>query len=121
MDRTVLVVEDDIGLQETLEEVLVIEGYIVTVARDGLDALAKLGDPPPTVILLDVMMPRMDGYAFAEELRRRRLHPGIPILILTADGRAQQKAQHIGAAGYLQKPFDLSELLQQVARFASAI
>jgi CheY-like chemotaxis protein len=118
LDRTVLVVEDDTGLQETLEDLLAFEGYSVTVAKDGLDALAKLGDPPPAVILLDVMMPRMDGYAFAEELRRRGLHPGIPILILTADGRAQQKAERIGAAGYLEKPFDLGELLRQVARCA---
>jgi two-component system chemotaxis response regulator CheY len=120
LDRTVLVVEDDAGLQETLEELLEIEGYDVTVARDGLDALDKLGDPPPAVILLDVMMPRMDGYAFVDELRRRGLHPGIPILVLTADGRAQQKAERIGAVGYLEKPFDLGELLRQVARFAGA-
>lgn len=120
MDRTVLVVEDDTDLQETLAELLEIEGYQVTVAKDGLDALAKLDDPPPAVILLDVMMPRMDGYAFADELQRRGLHPGIPILILTADGRAQQKAERIGAAGYLEKPFNLVDLLQQVARFANA-
>jgi two-component system chemotaxis response regulator CheY len=115
----VLVVEDDTGLQETLEEVLELEGYAVIVANDGLDALAKLGEPPPAVILLDVMMPRMDGYAFADELRRRGLHPRIPILILTADGRARQKAERIGAVGYLEKPFDLSELLRQIARFAA--
>lgn len=120
MDRTVLVVEDDAGLQETLEEILEIEGYDVTVAKDGLDALDKLSDPLPAVILLDVMMPRMDGYAFVDELRRRGLHPGIPILVLTADGRAQQKAERIGAVGYLEKPFDLRELLRQVARFAGA-
>jgi two-component system, chemotaxis family, chemotaxis protein CheY len=120
LDRTVLVVEDDPALQETLEELLKTEGYAVTVAKDGLDALTKLGDSPPAVILLDVMMPRMDGYAFADELQRRGLHPGIPILILTADGRAKQKAERIGAVGYLEKPFNLVDLLQQVARFASA-
>jgi CheY-like chemotaxis protein len=121
LDRTVLVVEDDPELLETLEELLETEGYRVTVAKDGLDALAKLGDPLPAVILLDVMMPRMDGYAFAAELERRGLHPGIPILILTADGRAQQKAERIGAAGYLEKPFHLTDLLGQVARFAGAL
>jgi CheY-like chemotaxis protein len=121
LDRTVLVVEDDPELLETLEELLEIEGYQVTVAKDGLDALAKLGDPLPAVILLDLMMPRMDGYAFAAELERRGLHPGIPILILTADGRAQQKAERIGAAGYLEKPFHLTDLLGQVARFAGAL
>lgn len=118
MRKTILVVDDDEGLQVTLEAILVDEGYEVVVASDGIAALDRVLDAPPQVILLDLMMPRMDGYTFASELQRRRLHPGIPIIVLTADGRAQQKAARVGAEGYLEKPFDLVALLDEVARFA---
>jgi two-component system, chemotaxis family, chemotaxis protein CheY len=116
LSKKVLVVDDDTSLQETLEAILDFEGYEVTVARDGLEALARLDETMPQLILLDLMMPRMDGYAFAEELAQRGLRPRIPILILTADGRADQKAQRVGAEGYLEKPFDVMTLLDKVSR-----
>jgi CheY-like chemotaxis protein len=116
---TVLVVDDDVALQETLEAVLEFEGYEVVVARDGLEALAMLTTQRPAVIVLDWAMPRMDGPAFAAALRQRGLHPGIPVLLLTADGRARQKAAEVGAEGYMAKPFDMTELLDEVARLAA--
>jgi CheY-like chemotaxis protein len=61
-------------------------------------------------------MPRMDGYTFAEELAQRGLRPRIPLLVLTADGRAEQKARQVAAEGYLQKPFDVMSLLDEVNR-----
>jgi CheY-like chemotaxis protein len=116
LSKKVLVVDDDTSLQETLEAILDYEGYEVTVARDGLEALAMLDETMPRLILLDLMMPRMDGYAFAEELALRGLRPRIPILILTADGRAEQKARQVAAEGYLEKPFDVMSLLDEVNR-----
>jgi two-component system, OmpR family, response regulator MprA len=116
---TVLVVDDDRGLQETLEAVLEFEGYDVVVASDGVEALAKLSAQRPAVIVLDWAMPRMDGPTFASVLRQRGLHPGIPLLLLTADGRARQKAAQLGAEAYMAKPFDMDELLDEVARLAA--
>ena len=92
------------------------EGYRVVTASNGQEALAQLDQHQPDVIVLDWMMPTMNGPRFHQELRRRGLRPGIPIVILTADGNAQRKAEQIGAEGYLRKPFDLEHLLGQVAR-----
>ena len=120
MADTVLVIDDDRGLQETLEAVLAFEGYDVVVASDGLEALGKLTTARPAGILLDWAMPRMDGPAFAAALRQQGLHPGIPLLLLTADGRGRQKAAQVGAEGYLAKPFEMMELLDEVARLAAS-
>ena len=116
MSKVVLVVDDDAGLQETLQAALEFENYEVVIAEDGLVALEKLSTVTPNLILLDIMMPRMDGYTFAQELQRRGLRSSIPVIVLTADGRAQQKAALVGADGYLEKPFDIDEFLDQVER-----
>jgi CheY-like chemotaxis protein len=117
---TVLVIDDDLWLQETLEAVLGLGGYNVELASDGVEALEKLDARRPSVILLDWAMPRMDGPTFAAALQERGLHPGIPILILTADGRASQKAAEVGAEGCIGKPFEITELLSEVARLAAS-
>ncbi|MGE3267892.1 MAG: response regulator [Chloroflexota bacterium] len=116
MNNTVLVIEDDRGLQQTIEGILELEGYDVILAGDGLEGLQRLEHRTVDLIVLDVMLPRMDGFAFADELRRRGMHSVIPILVLTADGRAREKAERIGAQAYLTKPFDLVELLHEVSQ-----
>jgi len=120
VNRTILVVDDDRGLQAALAEIFEDEGYRVAVAHDGYHALDQLTGVPPDLIVLDIGMPRMDGFAFAAELTRRGLRPGIPMLVLTADGRAQQKAAQVNAEGWLAKPFDVGELLQRVAHLLGA-
>lgn len=115
MRGTVLVVDDDAGLQETLVAILEDAGYRVLLAGDGYQALETLTQERPALILLDIGLPGMDGFAFAAELRERGLHPGIPLLVLTADGNVVAKAKRVGAAGYLAKPFALEALLAQVA------
>jgi two-component system response regulator MprA len=116
---TILVVDDDVVVQEALEAVLAFDGYEVVVASDGEDALAKLHLRRPAVIVLDWAMPRMDGPAFAAALQQQGLHPGIPILILTADGHPDRKAAQIGAQGCMTKPFAMDALLREVARLAA--
>ena len=118
MHGPILVVDDDRDMQMTIAAILEDEGFDVRVAGDGLDALAALEATRPTLILLDITMPRMDGYAFAEELHRRGQHADIPIVVLTADGRAPEKAARVGADGYVAKPFTLDVLLAAVARHA---
>ncbi len=116
MNPTVLIVDDDKGVQETLEAILEFEGYDVLLAGDGLEALQRLDEMTPQLILLDIMMPRMDGFAFAEALEARGLRPAVPIIVLTADGRAKQKAAQARAESYLPKPFEVSNLLDEVER-----
>ena len=118
MTATFLVVDDDPLIRMTIGGILEDEGYIVVSAGDGLEALATLGEVRPAAILLDIAMPRMDGYAFAAELARRGLRPVLPLIVLTADGRAAEKAAQLGADGYLAKPFTLPTLLAEVARVA---
>jgi CheY-like chemotaxis protein len=108
---TVLVVDDDPGIQELLVALLEDEGYSVVVAGDGLEALDALAAARPDIIVLDMMMPRMDGYGFAQERRRRALHPDVPVLLLTADSHSKQKAVETGAQGSLAKPFSLTALV----------
>jgi chemosensory pili system protein ChpA (sensor histidine kinase/response regulator) len=115
----ILVVDDDASLQLTLRAILEEEGYSVGIAGDGLEALDHLQDALPALVLLDIDMPRMDGIALAEEMERRGLRSSVPIVVLTADGRAQEKAARVGAESYLSKPFSLDDVLQTVARYAA--
>ena len=115
MSKRVLVVDDDEDMQELLQAALEIEDYEVVTAEDGVDALQKLDAGLPDLILLDLMMPRMDGYTFAEELGKRRLPSPIPIIVLSADVNAGQRVQQMGAESYITKPFDLMDLLGQVS------
>lgn len=114
-DQTVLIVDDDRGLQETLKAILAMADYRVVVAGDGLEALEKIAEHAPHLILLDLVMPRMDGFAFVEELERRGLRSMQPILALTADARVEEKAARLRADAYVAKPFDMDELLAKVA------
>ncbi len=114
MTKRVLVVDDDRGIRETLVAALELDGYEVASAADGLVALEMVARAAPAVIILDLMMPKMDGFAFANELQARGLREKLPLLVLTADGRAREKAARIGADAWLAKPFDLLELLDRV-------
>jgi two-component system response regulator MprA len=115
-NRTILVVDDDRSMQLTLASILEDDGYAVVVADDGLEALATLEVTHPHLIVLDVGLPRMDGYAFAAELVRRGLRPQISLVVITADGRAAEKAARVGADAFLAKPFALPELLACVSQ-----
>lgn len=121
-DRTknVFIVEDAPDIQILLARLLRFEGYVVSCANDGREALKSLrqADHLPGLILLDLMMPGMDGYEFrSEQERDARLAP-IPIVVMTADGDVQVKAMKVGAKGYLKKPFSsLDLILATVDRF----
>jgi CheY-like chemotaxis protein len=120
--REVLIVEDDLDIRETIAQILQDEGYRVRVAGNGREALERLreGAPPPSVILLDLMMPIMSGWQFRKEQEIDPKLSGIPVVVLTADGRIQEKARSIAASAYLQKPIDLESLLDTVERFCAA-
>jgi CheY-like chemotaxis protein len=116
---TVLVVDDDDCIRGALQALLEDEGYRVLAAENGLEALAVCGEGLPSLIVLDLMMPKMDGVTFMEALRRG--HPSIPpVLVLSASQRAPQQVAQLGVEGYLAKPFDLDELLHAVERLVRA-
>lgn len=114
----VLVVDDDPDILEAICDVLEVEGYRIARARQGQEALERVGEERPQAILLDLMMPVMDGVAFAEELRARTGGEGIPIVVISADGNPQ-RAVAVGARGFLAKPFDIDALLAEVAAATS--
>ena len=108
-----LVIDDDPDILQTLGLCLSSEGYRVLMAANGKEALDILEREHPSVILLDLMMPVMDGRQFVAELDHRGQRD-VPLLILSADRSVQGHAQQLRASGHLAKPFDLDELLGKV-------
>ena len=113
-DPLVLVVDDDPDILDAICEILAGEGYRVARARHGLEALQRVEEERPALILLDLMMPVMDGLAFAHAVRQTPRGGDLPIVVISADGHAQ-KAFSVGARGFLAKPFDIDSLLAHVA------
>ena len=115
-----LLVEDDKDIRETLAEILVEEGYQVRAAKDGREALRSLdsAEQLPALILLDLMMPVMDGWKFREEQRKNAAWADIPIVVISADGRVADRLDSIDAAAYVRKPLDIEELVEVIARAA---
>ena len=113
MAVSVLVVEDDRNIQELLQLYLEKEGYAVTVASDGGQGLAKFRSIKPDLVLLDVMMPVMDGWAVCKAIRA---DSQAPIIMLTAKGETDDKVSGLksGADDYVTKPFEMKELLARV-------
>ena len=117
----IMVVDDDPNIRELVRLILKKEGFAVLEACDGRDALGKMEESRIDLIVLDVMMPSMDGYAFCREVRG---YSNLPILMLTARGETADKVKgfELGSDDYLTKPFEPAELaarLRALARRAS--
>lgn len=112
----VMIVDDDENISEFVSMVLEDEGYEVAKARNGQAALERAAELQPDLILLDMRMPVMDGWAFAEAYRQTP-GPHAPIIACTAARDAAQSAAEIDAEGHIAKPFDIEELIQVVERF----
>jgi DNA-binding response OmpR family regulator len=112
----ILVVDDDQVIQQLLKVNLELEGYAVEVASDGEEALVLFDRFRPDLVLLDIMMPKLDGWEVA---RRLAVIPGGPVPIVLLSARAQesdvQKGNDLGVAAYVTKPFDPIQLLHLVA------
>jgi two-component system response regulator MprA len=115
----VLVVEDEPDIRDIVGMILEQNGIHALGAADGLEALALLrsGRPAPALIILDLMMPRMNGWQFREAQTHDPRLAGIPVLVLSGDGRVAEKASALGAAGFVRKPADVAELLRNVVRY----
>lgn len=117
MAHRVLAVDDDAVIRQLLEINLELEGYEVQLASDGVEAVEAAREFRPDLIILDVMMPRMDGWQACATIREDADLADIPVVFLSA--RAQdadvEKGEALGAAAYLTKPFDPGDLLDLVA------
>ncbi len=115
MSSRVLVIEDNDDLAFGLRTNLEFEGYEVTVAGDGREGLERALDQPPDLVILDLMLPGLDGFRVLRELRKR--DPATLVLVLTARGEEADKVRglRLGADDYVTKPFGLLELLARVA------
>ncbi len=111
----ILIVDDDQDMRETLMEVLEHAGYVVTPARDGLDALSQLRNAPerPDLILLDLQMPNMNGIEFRGEQLKHKEFADIPVALLTADSDGEKSAAALKTA-FLRKPIKLPQLLSAI-------
>lgn len=112
-----MIVEDDKPIFECLRELLELEGYQVTGASHGKDALQKLEkneNDPPDVILLDLMMPVMDGFQFRENQKLNSKISNIPVIVMTAGGCSEANKKELGIKAFLKKPFELSKVLKLI-------
>jgi DNA-binding response OmpR family regulator len=111
----VLVVDDEPMVRETLGQVLTDEGYVVDLAIDGESALERVHAARPDAILLDLMMPGMNGRQFLQALRDEPAYTDVPVLIMTAVHGLEVNLATIGASEVVEKPFNVDELLNKVA------
>ncbi|TMD61768.1 MAG: response regulator [Chloroflexi bacterium] len=103
----ILIVEDDRPVRETLVEALELDGYSVVAVENGRQALQALGKRRPSAIVLDLMMPTMDGWEFRR--LQREIHGEIPVLVVSATANPRLEEMHADA--FLMKPFELEEFL----------
>lgn len=122
MSCKILIADDEPNILITLEYLMKREGYTVSVARDGVEALATLRRERPTLVLLDVMMPRKTGFEVCQEMRADDELKDTLVLMLTAKGRDTDVAKGLalGADDYITKPFSTKELVQKVRELLAA-
>jgi CheY-like chemotaxis protein len=113
----VLIVEDDPDLREMMAQLLTLEGFHTAAVANGREALNYLqtGDHPPEVILLDLMMPVMDGWEFRRQQQANPAVADVPVIVLSA--LDQSRAANVNAAAFLKKPLDFDRLLELVRRY----
>jgi DNA-binding response OmpR family regulator len=116
MAKKIFIVEDELDFLSTLRERLEFEGFVVATAVDGEEALKKIPEEKPDLILLDIMLPEMNGYQVCRELKSNPETKTIPVVVVTAKSQESDKfwAKETGADDYLTKPFEMEELLQKI-------
>lgn len=117
--KKILVVDDEVDLVNTIRFSLETEGYTVLVSYNGEDALNQARKENPDLILLDIMLPKLDGYKVCRLLKFDERYKHIPILMLTAKTQEKDKilGMETGADEYIRKPFDIDELMEKVKSY----
>jgi len=117
MDRKkILVVDDEENIVKILKTRLESKNYLVCTAYDGLEAIQKVKTEKPNLIILDILMPRMDGASFLHEMKKQKLMTNIPIIVLTAKASMKDFFLVNGAVQFLVKPFDSRLLLGEIEK-----
>jgi len=116
---TILIVEDNLLIRELIREILERERYDVLEAADGRDAMEKLHEVIPDLVLMDIQLPFLDGYAVLSQLRHDQRLSSLPVIALTAYAMRsdQEKTLQAGFDGYLTKPIDRAVLLRMIHGF----
>ncbi len=116
MPQTILVVEDEPNIVESLSFLMKKAGFIVRVARDGNSAVRTIESEAPDLVLLDIMMPRRDGYEVCRTIRANPDWDRVRIIMLSAKGRDldRRKGLDLGADDYITKPFSTREIVERV-------
>lgn len=116
MTKKVLIVDDERNIAISVEFLMQREGFEVTVAHDGEEGLARIQADKPDLVLLDVMMPKLNGFEVCEAVRADPSLTGVRIVMLTAKGRTAEihKGLALGADAYIPKPFSTAELVNKV-------
>lgn len=114
MGRRILLVDDDLVIRRLIRSVLEEEGYIVDVAEDSSQALWLIEEHEPDLVLLDLLLPGMDGQETMNFWRRHPRAAGVPVVVISSAPRACQRAKAMGAKAFLAKPFELEDLLRVV-------
>ena len=117
-ENTILVIEDDPSVRTLLDKALRAKGYAVVTCDDGLEGLTMLERTRPDLIIVDIMMPRLDGMTFVRAIKGHEATKPIPVVFLTSnnDPRTMIQGINLGAKHYITKPFQLDELLGKVAK-----
>ncbi len=115
--KTILVVDDELDIVDVLSDLLTAEGYRVITASNGREGLARLAEARPDLVLLDRMMPVVDGAEMLRLMHDDASLGGIPVVMMSA-AEGRRLSQELGCAAFLKKPFDLGTLLETVARLA---
>ncbi len=117
--KKILIVDDEVDLVETIRFPLEMEGYTVLVSYNGEDALNQARRESPHLILLDLMLPKLDGYKVCRLLKFDEKFKHIPILMLTAKTQQKDKSMGMetGADEYITKPFDMEELMKKLRSY----
>ncbi len=120
MTKTILLADDSVTIQKVVELTFLDEDFRVTAVGNGAEAIARLGETTPDVVIADVHMPGADGYEVCR--RSKELHPSVPVLLLAGTFEAfdAEEATRCGADGHLKKPFDSQELLRRVRDLAQS-
>ncbi|MFA7612925.1 MAG: response regulator [Candidatus Caldatribacteriota bacterium] len=118
MKKNILVVEDDNSIRELLVEFLESEGYAVDSAHNGQEGINLLKEKTPDLILVDLMMPVMDGYAFRTEQLKHETWKNILTVVMSAETNAREKMKKFNVTAFLSKPVELDTILQTVERFS---
>ncbi|PSB06281.1 response regulator [Pleurocapsa sp. CCALA 161] len=120
MTNSILVVEDNNDLQVLFRLVLESEGYQVTIANNGQDAIKLLEETQPQLVLMDIMMPGTSGIEVSRSIKQQRNYETLPILLVSAiDRLKEQQLNYSQANGVLYKPFNLEDLLNKVEQLTS--